>query len=465
MNTLLKHTGISLLLIPLFLAGCASTYYAPAYDGTYDQGYNQGYNQGPQVQVNASVSFYDELSPYGRWTTYPGYDRVWIPNAGPGFRPYSTNGHWVYTDYGWTWASDYAWGWAAFHYGRWLFDDYQGWMWVPGYDWGPAWVSWRSGGDCYGWAPMGPQYGYGYSAPASYWTFVPRQYINSPQINNYYINNSRNVTIINNTTVINNSSRYGSGRVYTGPSANEVSNYSGMAVRPVRVENTNRPNVGGGGRVENNQLRIYRPDAAAIQRGRDADRTRPVQSVDNSRPGRVNPGTGVQPDNGNNGNFNNRPGRVTPGNNGNQPINNGRFPGNTDNSNNNGRVRPGQVMDNNQGNNNGYSRPSRVDNSEQIRQQQMQQQQQRIQQQQIEQQRAQQQQIQQQQQQQQQQAERVQRQQQMEQQRAQQQQMQQQQRMQEQQQRAQEQQQRTQEQQQRQSQQQQGGGNRPSREG
>lgn len=413
----MKHTGASLLLISFFLGSCASTY-APAYNDQYDQ-YGSSYGSGPQVQVSGSISFYDELSPYGRWVSYPGYDQVWIPNAGRDFRPYYTNGHWVYTDYGWTWMSDYSWGWAAFHYGRWLFDDFQGWMWVPGNDWGPAWVSWRTGGDYYGWAPMGPQYSY--NAPANYWAFVPRQYINSPRINNYYVNNSRNVTIINNTTIINNSNNYRGNRVYTGPNANDVQRYSGQAVRPVRVENMNRP---GAGRVDNNRLQIYRPDAAAIQRGREADRTRPVQPVDN-RPNRVTPGNA-----GNNPNNNNNGGRVNPG----QPVNNGNVPAN---NNNGGRVTPGNVTQPANNNTPGsINRPSRItpdrtnDQQQQQQQQriQQQQQQQRVQQQQqrVQQQQQQQQRVQQQQQDQQR-VQRVQQQQQQQQQRVQQQQQQQQQ--------------------------------------
>src|SRR5688572_5624845 len=77
-------------------------------------------------------TFYDELSPYGRWVEYPGQGYVWVPDAGDDFRPYSTNGHWVWTDnYEWMWVSDYDWGWAPFHYGRWDYDDYYGWYWVP----------------------------------------------------------------------------------------------------------------------------------------------------------------------------------------------------------------------------------------------------------------------------------------------------------------------------------------------
>ncbi|MFY0252433.1 DUF6600 domain-containing protein [Chitinophaga sp. 30R24] len=303
------------------MISCAS--YSPAYGDS--QQYNAGYASGPQVQVSASISFYDQLSPYGRWVSYPGYSQVWIPNAGTGFRPYYTDGHWVYTDYGWTWVSDYPWGWAAFHYGRWLYDDFQGWMWIPGNEWGPAWVSWRTGGDYYGWAPMGPQYTY--NAPAAYWSFVPRQYIGNPHINNYYVNNSRNVTIINNTTVINNTTNYLGNRVYAGPSAKEVQRYTGQQIRPARIENTNKP---GPGRIDNNRLQLFRPAAPALQRGREADRNKPVQPVNpannnhpGNQPGRVVPGNDNNPGRGVPGNDNkgHQPGRVTPGQDGNLPGN------------------------------------------------------------------------------------------------------------------------------------------------
>ncbi|MBK7028485.1 MAG: hypothetical protein IPH45_04430 [Bacteroidales bacterium] len=100
-------------------------------------------------------SFYDELSPYGDWIYMPDYGYVWRPffDRPDAFRPYSSGGDWVYTEYGWTWVSDYSWGWAPFHYGRWQFDDYLGWMWLPGYDWAPAWVTWGSYGNYWGWAP------------------------------------------------------------------------------------------------------------------------------------------------------------------------------------------------------------------------------------------------------------------------------------------------------------------------
>ena len=102
-------------------------------------------------------TFYDELQPYGTWVDDPEYGDVWVPDAEEGFRPYASSGHWVLTRYGNTWVSDYPWGWATFHYGRWRYDDYYGWEWLPGRQWGPAWVTWRSGGGYYAWAPIGPR--------------------------------------------------------------------------------------------------------------------------------------------------------------------------------------------------------------------------------------------------------------------------------------------------------------------
>jgi hypothetical protein len=81
-----------------------------------------------QVSVNVSFqTFYDELDPYGQWIDYPEYGYVWQPDRGrySGFHPYSTGGHWAWSeDYGWLWVSDYDWGWAPFHYGRWVY----GWL-------------------------------------------------------------------------------------------------------------------------------------------------------------------------------------------------------------------------------------------------------------------------------------------------------------------------------------------------
>lgn len=291
-------------------------------------------------------NFYDQLSPYGQWIEDPDYGYVWLPDAGPDFKPYATNGHWVYTDEGWTWDSGYPWGWAAFHYGRWYFQDGYGWMWIPGTEWAPAWVSWRNSDEYYGWAPMGPNvsfdaaYGGGYTPPMYYWNFVPHRYIASPQVNNYYVRETNNVTIINQTTVIRNTtvmnrprnSRYGG-----GPDAGEVGRYSGAAVRPLAIRESHTP----GERADNGNLTIYRPRVNGGDNNRPNNAGRPFapsrpQTLNNARP--VNrtvygDNTGRRDDRGN-GDRNN--GDRNNGNNGGRGNNEGRtntgFPNNPNNN-------------------------------------------------------------------------------------------------------------------------------------
>jgi len=219
-------------------------------------------------------TFYDDLSPYGQWIDYPNYGYVWVPDAGPDFRPYSTNGHWVWTDdYEWMWVSDYDWGWAPFHYGRWEYDNAYGWLWVPGYEWSPAWVAWRDGGDYYGWAPLRPGINIsinfnigGYNPPNDYWCFVPHRYITSPRIYDYYIPRSQNITIINYTNIINyNNYRSGYG-FRSGPRRYDAERYTGR-INPVRLRDSYNP---GRTSYRNNEVSIYRPRINQNTGGRTA---------------------------------------------------------------------------------------------------------------------------------------------------------------------------------------------------
>jgi hypothetical protein len=216
--------------------------------------------------------FYDELSPYGRWIDYPGYGYVWCPDTGPDFRPYSSNGHWVWSDeYEWIWVSDYDWGWAPFHYGRWFDDPVYGWLWVPGYEWSPAWVAWRSGGDYYGWAPLMPGINIsinfsigGYAPPVDYWCFAPCRYITSPGIYGYCLPRRQNVTIINHTTIINNYN-YSRNVFVTGPRRGDVERYTHERIRPVVFRESGRP---GRTQFRNNEINMYRP---RVERGDNRD--------------------------------------------------------------------------------------------------------------------------------------------------------------------------------------------------
>ncbi len=284
----------------------------------------------PPVEDLSYQSFYDQLSPYGNWINYPGYGYVWMPNAGPDFRPYSTNGNWIYTDAGWTWASNYSWGWAPFHYGRWFYEDGYGWMWMPGNEWAPAWVSWRGSGDYYGWAPIGPRISAdvalnSYTPPAYYWNFVPRQYIGNPGWHNYNVEVNRNVTIINNTTIINNYSGTNRSRyAYApGPDPNEVRRVSGNNFTPVQLREANTP----GERVSGSQYMIYQPRVNATPAVRNDAAGRPsitpapahFESFNNLHPSPQYP-------NYNQSNINTHPAgnnrQVTQNPSGNQPLNN-----------------------------------------------------------------------------------------------------------------------------------------------
>ncbi|MCC8999517.1 MAG: hypothetical protein LM522_08470, partial [Candidatus Contendobacter sp.] len=155
--------------------------------------------------------FYSELAPYGDWRRLEPYGWVWHPDVAEDWRPY-TSGYWVFTDdFGWTWISTEPWGSIPFHYGRWFYDeDYGGWGWVPGTEWGPAWVSWRSGGGFIGWAPLPPtaefEPGVGFSSPRqnfstswNSWCFVPTAQFLNPRLERVIVPPPRNVTLINNT--------------------------------------------------------------------------------------------------------------------------------------------------------------------------------------------------------------------------------------------------------------------------
>ncbi|MCX6248263.1 MAG: hypothetical protein NTW10_11050 [Bacteroidetes bacterium] len=231
--------------------------------------------------VNFQV-FYDQLSPYGTWVDNPQYGYVWVPDVAPGFTPYSTNGYWVFTDQGWTWVSNYSWGWAPFHYGRWYTDPYYGPIWVPDNEWGPGWVTWRRSGDYYGWAPIGPgvsismAYSNGYDVPFDRWTFVRNRDFGRRDINNYYVDHSTNVTIINNSTVINNTRVDRSHNVTynAGPDRAEVVKVSGRQVTAIPIQATSKP----GEKLNNNQLQIYKP--SVVKNVSSGQKPAPVKVAD-----------------------------------------------------------------------------------------------------------------------------------------------------------------------------------------
>jgi hypothetical protein len=145
----------------------------------------------------------------GQWVSVPQYGPCWRPyGVQPGWQPY-TVGHWVYTQYGWTWASDEPWGNVTCHYGAWVLDPAYGWVWVPGRVWAPAWVAWREGDGYVGWAPLPPE-ACGYSIatsnnyyieriPPSHFCFIEERHFTRDHVWHDFVPHDRNPDIIRRT--------------------------------------------------------------------------------------------------------------------------------------------------------------------------------------------------------------------------------------------------------------------------
>jgi len=211
----------------------------------------------PRAQA-ADVSvdfFYNNLSG-GNWIEVGDYGYCWQPDVAvtTGWRPYA-DGYWAYTDLGWTWVSYEDFGWATYHYGRWVRLRGLGWIWVPGRDedleWGPAWVSWRTGGDYIGWAPLPPRrrgvaISFGariggrvdidFDIGPDYYNFVDVRYIGEPVLRDRIYRSSQNVTYINQTVNVTNIT-FQDNRVYNyGPDYNTLSTRSSRPIQRLKLE-------------------------------------------------------------------------------------------------------------------------------------------------------------------------------------------------------------------------------------
>jgi hypothetical protein len=198
--------------------------------------------------------FYNNLSG-GQWIEIADYGYGWQPDVAisdPNWRPY-TDGYWAYTDLGWTWISYEDFGWATYHYGRWArLSDY-GWVWFPGsdLDWGPAWVSWRVGGDYVGWAPLpprGPGIVYGgealvgpsvdieFDIGPAYYNFIDVRYIGEPVLRDRIFAPTQNVTYINQTVNVTNITTTNNVVYNYGPDYNTLSAQSSRPIQRLSIE-------------------------------------------------------------------------------------------------------------------------------------------------------------------------------------------------------------------------------------
>jgi hypothetical protein len=160
--------------------------------------------------------FYDSLQPAGEWSYSDDYGYCWSPQAAreEAWRPY-TDGSWVLTDNGWTWVSNEDYGWITYHYGRWarLKDR---WWWVPGFEWSPAWVSWRQTDREIGWAPLPPEAQWVQDTGFQTWTdshydigpawynFVTVDHFGEPEVRRHLVATTENARIIENSANVTN---------------------------------------------------------------------------------------------------------------------------------------------------------------------------------------------------------------------------------------------------------------------
>jgi hypothetical protein len=229
---------------------------------------------------DVSVDFFYNNLNGGSWFEVGDYGYCWQPDVAasdPSWRPYA-DGYWAYTDEGWTWVSYEDFGWATYHYGRWVrLADY-GWVWRPGYEWGPAWVSWRFGGGYAGWAPLPPETEVAYeSRPLTghldvefdigpgYYNFVDLRYIGEPVLRSRIVDVNQNVTYINQTVNVTNIT-YKNKTVYNyGPDLNVVNQYSSRPIqklkleRPANVDFSVAAKSGGLTKVQGNALVVAAP--------------------------------------------------------------------------------------------------------------------------------------------------------------------------------------------------------------
>ncbi|MFT3915944.1 MAG: hypothetical protein QM704_18115 [Anaeromyxobacteraceae bacterium] len=283
MKTRLASSLAVAALLALPLAGRAQE---REWEEDYSNGWSDDGSEPVDVQVDADntptatldQSFDSGLQPYGSWVTVSSYGRVWRPQVSAGWRPYYY-GRWEWTNEGWLWVSDEPFGWATYHYGRWSFEPSYGWVWVPGYQWAPAWVSWRTSGDVIGWSPLSPGFSLyltSYPFVDFYWTFMPCNAFVSYPVYRYAYPHDRARDYFYRTAPApaRNAPRAGPTPnrgapvpAWGGPSPRLVEDRTGRRVSPVRV--VSGPTPGSASRP--GEVSIYRP-GRPVREGRDAYR-------------------------------------------------------------------------------------------------------------------------------------------------------------------------------------------------
>jgi hypothetical protein len=160
----------------------------------------------------------------------------------------------------------------VYHYGRWHHAPRHGWVWVPGDEWGPAWVAWQESDDWVGWAPLpyhvrwraGVGLDWGHSSvhvsiQSGHWSFVATRHLVQPHVHRHVAPRSHNTTYINVTRHVTNYTYIDNRVVNNSVHVKKVGKAVGHPVRKHHVRHADKPGRTRGGRDDGDDLVIYRP--------------------------------------------------------------------------------------------------------------------------------------------------------------------------------------------------------------
>ena len=202
--------------------------------------------------VKARHDFGEALEPYGNWMHTHEYGDVWKPKIkNPTIWAPYTVGRWHYTELGWHFTSSEPWGWACYHYGRWVRYRTVGWCWVPGREWAPAWVSWRTSPRHIGWSPLPPSATWNHHSGIRHWAdnrfnigpshynFLRVEDFNTRSCHSSLISRRQNTSLMlstNNVTLMFSISLGGRKRICNrGPDRNYLTRHHHQDHRPLRI--------------------------------------------------------------------------------------------------------------------------------------------------------------------------------------------------------------------------------------
>jgi hypothetical protein len=245
-----------------------------------------------QRPAGSYSTFYTKLEPHGDWRETSDYGYVWQPREAQSrnWRPY-TNGHWVYTDVGWTWVSEEPFGWATYHYGRWTRLRNIGWVWVPGDEWAPAWVSWRKNDEYIGWAPLPPEARFDRRSGIHNWSdnyydvgpdqycFVATREFGGERMQRSVVPSERNITIVNQTTNVTNITYNNTTVVNQGPNFEELRTRTQQPIQRLRLEREVNVNINVGEPRPVVRGEVLFIPAPLIARGQAVERPRAVKET------------------------------------------------------------------------------------------------------------------------------------------------------------------------------------------